>query len=270
MTTPEPTPGTPVLFVHGLWLHATSWQPWLDLFEAEGYAPAAPGWPGFPDAVEEARAHPEALAGVGVQEVTDHYAGIVRGLATKPIVIGHSYGGLVAQKLLGQGDAAAAVAIDAAPVKGVLALPLSTLRSAFPALRNPFSVKGTVALDEDQFRYRFGNAVGEDESRELHGQWHIPAPGRPLWQGAAANFNPKSPLRVDTGNAARGPLLLTAGGEDHVIPPVITRSTYKRYRHSPAVTDIHEFAGKGHSLALDSGWREVADRVLGWLHGHGL
>jgi alpha-beta hydrolase superfamily lysophospholipase len=270
MSTPVPGAGTPVLFVHGLWLHATSWEPWVELFRAEGYAPANPGWPGFPETVEDARAHPEKLAGVGVQEVTDHYAGMARGLATPPIVIGHSFGGLVVQKLLGQGDAAAAVAIDAAAIKGVLALPLSTVHSAFPALRNPFSVRGTVPLDQGQFRYRFGNAVSEEESRDLHERWHIPAPGRPLWQGAFANLNPRSPLKVDTGNAERGPLLLTAGGRDHIIPPVITRSTHKKYRDSAAVTDIHEFPDRGHSLAADSGWRDVADHVLGWLRSHGL
>lgn len=268
MSDPD-APGTPVLFVHGLWLHATSWGPWVERFRAEGYAPANPGWPGFPESVEDARAHPEAIAGVGVAEVSEHYAGIIRGLAEPPVLIGHSFGGLVVQKLLGQGLAAAAVAIDAAAIRGVLVLPPSTLRTAFPALRNPFTVRGTVPLDEEQFRWRFGNAVSEEESADMYERWYIPAPGRPLWQGAFAAVNPRSPLAVDVGNADRGPLLLTAGGEDRVIPPAITRSAHKRYRRSPAVTDIHEFPGKGHSLALDGGWEEVADHVLGWLRSHG-
>ncbi|MCU1657300.1 MAG: hypothetical protein JWO57_1956 [Pseudonocardiales bacterium] len=259
------SPGTPVLFVHGLWLHANSWQPWLDRFNGEGYAASAPGWPGDSPSVELARANPEQVAGVGIDAAVDHYAGIIATLPAKPILVGHSFGGLIVEKLLGRNLGAAAVAIDAAPIKGVLNLPVSALRVASIALRNPANRKRAVSLTPAQFRYGFGNAVSEAESAELYERWTVPSPGRPLFEAAIANFTPKSPAQVDTSNAERGPLLLIAGGADHTVPPAITRSTLKLYRKSPAVTDYREFAGRGHSLTIDSGWAEIADAVLTWL-----
>ena len=214
-----------------------------------------------------------AIHGILVQSPPPRHideAAIIRALDTKPIVIGHSFGGLIAQRLLGEGLAAAAVGIDAAPIKGVVFLPLSALRVASIALRNPGNKKRAVALTAKQFRYGFANAVSAAESADLYERWAIPSPGRPLFEAAAANFSPQSPARVDTDNPSRGPLLLTAGGQDHTVPPAITRSTLKLYRKSPAVTDYREFAGKGHSLALDTGWQEVADFVLGWLEQHSL
>ena len=262
--------GTPVVFVHGLWLHADSWAPWVDRFTGEGYAPVAPGWPGDSATVAETRSHAERVAGHGIDDVVAHYAEVTRGLAAKPIVIGHSFGGLIAQRLLGENLAAAAVGIDAAPIKGVVFLPVSALRVASIALRNPANKKRAVALTSTQFRYGFGNAISAAESAELYERWAIPSPGRPLFEAASANLSPRSPAKVDTGNATRGPLLLTAGGLDHTVPPAITKSTLKLYRKSPAVTDYKEFAAKGHSLALDTGWHEVADFVLGWLEQHSL
>ena len=262
--------GTPVVFVHGLWLHADSWGAWVDRFSAEGYAPVAPGWPGDSATIEETRNHPERVAGHGIDDVVGHYAGIVRALDAKPIVIGHSFGGLIAQRLLGEDLAAAAVGIDAAPIKGVVYLPLSALRVASIALRNPANKKRAVALTEKQFRYGFGNAISAAESTELYKRWAIPSPGRPLFEAASANLSPRSPAKVNTGNTSRGPLLLTAGGQDHTVPAAITKSTLKLYRKSGAVTDYKEFPGKGHSLALDSGWHEVADAVLAWLDQHSL
>ena len=261
---------TPVVFVHGLWLHADSWGAWIDLFRGAGYAPTAPGWPGDSSTIEETRKEPGRVAGHGIDDVVEHYAGIIRGLDAKPIVIGHSFGGLVAQRLLGQDLAAAAVAIDPAPIKGVLALPLSALRVASVALRNPANKKRAVALTAEQFRYGFGNAVSASESNELHERWTIPSPGKPLFEAASANFSPRSPAKVATDNATRGPLLVTAGGRDHTVPTAISKSTVKQYRNSPAVTDYKEFPDRGHSLALDSGWREVADSVLAWLKGQSL
>lgn len=262
--------GTPVVFVHGLWLHADSWAPWIDRFAAEGYAPSAPGWPGDSATVEETRRHPERVARHGIDDVVAHYAGVIRALEAKPIVIGHSFGGLIAQRLLGEDLAAAAVGIDAAPIKGVVFLPLSALRVASIALRNPANKKRAVALTPAQFRYGFGNAVSAAESAELYARWAIPSPGRPLFEAAAANLSPRSAAKVNTGNASRGPLLLTAGGRDHTVPPAITKSTLKLYRRSPAVTDFKEFPAKGHSLALDTGWHEVADFVLTWLEQQSL
>jgi len=260
--------GTPVVFVHGLWLHAESWGAWVELFRAAGYAPVAPGWPGEPSTVEEARQHPDRVAGRGIDDIVEHYAGIIRGLGAKPIVIGHSFGGLIAQRLLGQGLAAAAVAIDAAPVKGVLYLPPSALRVASIALRNPANRRRAVSLTPQQFRYGFGNALSAEESAALFQRWAIPSPAKPLFEAAAANFFPRSPAKVDTRSQTRGPLLLTAGGKDHTVPPAITRSTRKLYRKSPAVTDYTEFADRGHSLTIDGGWREVADSTLKWLEPH--
>ncbi|MCT9932366.1 alpha/beta hydrolase [Planotetraspora sp. A-T 1434] len=256
---------TPVIFIHGLWLHATSWTPWTDLFQEAGYAPSAPGWPGDGATVEESRANPEAIAGHGIDDVVEHYAKIINGLPERPILIGHSFGGMIAQKLLGLDLAAAAVAIDAAQIKGVLPVPLTALRSALPVFRNPANRNRAVSLTEDQFRYAFGNAVSEQESAELYRRWHIPAPGKPLFEAAAANFDPHSPAKVATGNQARGPLLLITGGRDHTVPEAVTLATLKQYRHSAAVTDFHEFPDRAHSLIIDGGWREVADFTLAWL-----
>ncbi|MFF5358479.1 alpha/beta hydrolase [Streptomyces scabiei] len=260
----------PVLFIHGLWLHATSWTPWIELFSDRGYDATAPGWPGDPDTVQEARAHPERLADHGIDDVVEHYAAIIRGLDTRPIVVGHSFGGMIAQKLLGQDLAAAAVAIDAAQIKGVLPLPLSALRATLPVFKNPANRHRAISLTSEQFRYAFGNAVSEEESQQLYERWTVPAPGKPLFEAAAANFNPHSPAKVDTGNTSRGPLLLISGGQDHTVPEAVTRATLKQYRHSEAITEILRFPDRAHSLTIDSGWRDVADTVLAWLDKQSL
>jgi non-heme chloroperoxidase len=258
--------GTPVVFVHGLWLHSSSWQPWMDVFGEAGYEPVAPEWPGTPSgSVAEARATPQAAGGYGITAVADHYARIIGSLDAKPILIGHSFGGLLVQNLLGRGLAAAAVAIDPAPIKGVLALPVSSLRVASVALRNPANRKRAVSLTPEQFRYGFGNALDDKESAELYEKWTIPSPGRPLFEAGLANFNPSSPAKVNTANPNRGPLLLIAGGNDHTVPPAIVKGTHRLYAKSPAVTDYKEFADRGHSLTVDHGWRGIADASLAWL-----
>ena len=261
---------THVVFIHGLWLHASSWGPWTDLFAAAGYAPVAPGWPGDPDTVELARANPESIANHGIDDVTAHYADIIAALPAPPVLIGHSFGGMIAEKLLGQDLGAAAIAIDAAQIKGVLPLPLSSLRSTLPVFKNPANIHHAVSLTAEQFRYSFGNAVPAEESDALYEQWAIPAPGKPLFEAAAANFSLHSPAKVNTGNSGRGPLLLIMGGRDHTVPEAITKSTLKQYRGSDAVTELAEFPDRGHSLTIDSGWRAVADECLSWLAKQGV
>jgi pimeloyl-ACP methyl ester carboxylesterase len=259
----------PVVFIHGLWLHATAWEPWQDLFAEAGYTSSAPGWPGEPSTVDAARANPDAAASHGIDDVTSHYASIIDTLPARPIVIGHSFGGMIAEKLLGMDYAAAAIGIDAAQIKGVLPLPLSALHSTLPVFKNPANVHKAVALTEEQFRYSFGNAVSEEESGQLYERWAIPSPGKPLFEAATANFSLHSPDAVNTKNPDRGPLLLTMGTQDHTVPEVITKSSLKQYRHSIATTDLEEF-DRGHSLTIDSGWREVADACLAWLTKYDL
>jgi len=260
----------PVVFIHGLWLHATSWQPWVDLFEQAGYAAAAPGWPGIADSVEGARANPDDIADKGIDDVVDHYLALFAELPRKPILVGHSFGGMIAEKLLGLDAAEAAVAIDAAQIKGVLPLPLSSLRATLPVFKNPANKHHAVSLTKEQFRYSFGNAVSQEESDQLFERWTIPAPGKPLFEAAAANFSLHSPAKVDTDNQDRGPLLLITGAQDRTVPEVITRSTLRQYRHSNAVTELLEFEDRGHSLVIDSGWEEVATTSLDWLAKQGL
>ena len=256
---------TPVVFIHGLWLHATSWNRWLDLFRDAGYEPIAPGWPGEPDTVRAARENPDLVADTGIDDAVAHFAEIIGALDVKPVIIGHSFGGLLAEKLLGQDLAAAAVAIDPAQVKGVLPLPLAQIRAALPVLGNPANLHKAISLTAKQFRFGFGNELSEEESDDLYEQWSIPAPARPLFQAAAANFVVHSEAKVNTANQMRGPLLLISGKQDHTVPDVTTRSTLKQYRDSTAVTELRQFEGRGHSLTIDSGWREVADATLEWL-----
>ena len=199
---------TPVVFIHGLWLHATSWQPWVELFDDSGYAAIAPRWPHEPPTVEEARADPDAVAGLGIDELTEHYAGIIRALPERPIIIGHSFGGLIAEKLLGEWYGRAAVAIDPAQIKGVLPLPLSQLRATLPVLSNPANRNKAVSLSKKEFRFAFGNALSENESDALYDRWTIPSPARPVFQAAVANFALHSPAKVNTKRSDRGPLLL--------------------------------------------------------------
>lgn len=259
------TPRRPAVFIHGQWLHATSWEPWLDLFRDAGYDPIAPGWPNEPATVEEARKEPDRVANIGIAEITAHFHKIIDSLDASPVIIGHSFGGLITQKLLGQGAGVAGVAIDPAQIKGVLQLPPAQIRAAWPALGNPANLRKAVSLSRKQFRFGFGNVLTQEESDALFDKWAIPSPARTLFQAASANFVPHSQAKVNTDNSTRGPLLLISGTADHTVPDVVTRSTLKQYRRSSAVTDLRQFDGRGHSLTIDSGWKEVADAVLQWL-----
>jgi non-heme chloroperoxidase len=253
---------TPAVFIHGLWLLASSWDPWAGAFEAAGYAPVAPGWPDDPETVAEARKAPEVLAGKGVGQVAEHFAEVIGRLERKPVIVGHSFGGLLAQILAGRGLSAATVAVNPAPFRGVLPLPIAAIRSTFPVLANPANRGRAITLSFDQFRYSWANGVSEEEARRVYERFHIAAPGKPIFQAAVENLNPATELRVDTKTADRGPLLLFTGGVDHAVPPAMSRAAYKKQRRNPGVTEHIELADRGHSLTIDDGWREVCDASL--------
>jgi pimeloyl-ACP methyl ester carboxylesterase len=256
---------TPVVFIHGLWLLPSSWDRWAGVFADAGYAPITPGWPDDPETVEEANAHPEVFANKTVGQVAEHYAEVIEKLDKKPAVIGHSFGGLLAQMVAGMGLSAATVAIDAAPFRGVLPLPISALRAASPVLGNPANRHRAVPLTYDQFRYAFANAVPEEEAHQRYDEFAVPAPGAPLFQAAAANLNPWTEAKVDTENPNRGPLLVVSGERDHTVPRAISDAAFKRQRKNKDATEFVEMAGRGHSLTIDNGWREVADTSLAFV-----
>ena len=256
---------TPVVFVHGLWLLASSWDRWAAVFREAGYATLQPGWPDDPDTYEEAQANPEVFARKTVGQVADHYEEVIQGLDRKPAVIGHSFGGLLAQILAGRGLAAATVAVDPAPFRGVLPLPFSALKASTAVLRNPANRHRAIPLSFEQFRYGFANAITEDEAKELYAQFSVPGAGAPIFQAAAANLNPWTEAKVDAKNPDRGPLLITSGEKDHQVPWAISHASYKRQQHNPGVTEIVEIPGRGHALTIDSGWREVAEISLNFV-----
>jgi len=255
----------PVMFIHGLWLLESSWDRWAAVFEEAGYTAIAPGWPDDPDTVEEAKAHPEVFAGKTIGQVADHYAKLIGKLDKKPAVIGHSFGGLLTQMIAGRGLSAASVAIDPAPFRGVLPLPISALKSSSPVLGNPANRDRAVPLTYEQFRYAFANAVSEEEAKELYETFAVPAPGAPLFQAAAANLNPWTEAKVDTKNPDRGPLLIISGEKDHTVPWAIANASYKKQKRNEGVTEIEEIPNRGHALTIDSGWREVADKALAFV-----
>jgi pimeloyl-ACP methyl ester carboxylesterase len=258
----------PVVFIHGLWVHSSAWEPWIQLYRDAGYEPLAPGWPGDGATVEATRRDPSRVAGYGLADIAEHYTKIVADLPQRPVVVGHSFGGLIAQQLLASGHASHAVAIDPGPPKGVTKVPLNQIRAALPVLRKKSNRENAVTLTERQFRFSFANAVSKDEARELYRRWTIPGPGKPLFEATSAKKDPHSPAAVDTATSDRGPLLITGGGKDHQVPEVVTRLAYQLYTNSRAVTDYHVFPDRGHSLVFDSGWREVADLTLSWLARH--
>jgi non-heme chloroperoxidase len=252
----------PVVFIHGLWLLPGSWARWAEVFEGAGLTALMPGWPDDPESVEEANADPGVFAHKSVGQVADHFDNLIGRLERRPAVIGHSFGGLLAQILAGRGLSAVTVAVDPAPFRGVLPLPISALRASKPVLGNPANVGRAVPLTYEQFRYAFANAVDEDEAKALYEQFAVPAPGKPLFQAATANLNPWTEARVDSKNPERGPLLIISGEKDHTVPWSIANASFKKQRRNEGVTEIIEITGRGHSLTIDNGWREVADTAL--------
>jgi len=253
---------TPVVFIHGLWLLPSSWDNWVAYFEEAGFEGVTPDWPDDPETVEAARANPDVFAKKTLGQVADHTAAVIGRLNKKPAVMGHSTGGLLAQLIADRGLSAATVGIDAGPFRGVLPLPISSLRSSLPVLKNPLNRGRAVTLTFDQFKYGWANALGEEETKRLYESYHVAAPGVALMQMANANLNPFSEAKLDIRNPGRGPLLIIQGEKDHTVAPAIGNAAYKRQRHNKAVTEIQRIPNRGHSLTIDSGWREVAQAAL--------
>jgi non-heme chloroperoxidase len=257
---------TPVVFVHGLWLLASAWQGFRDTFEAAGYTSLAPGWPDDPATVEEAFAHPEVFARKMVQQVTDHYLVAISKLEKKPAVIGHSFGGLIAQKIADNGASAVTVAIDNAPFKGVLPLPAESLRSAAPVIGRLGNRTKAIALTYDQFKFGWANNLDDEEARSLYERYHVPASGAPLFQAATANFNPfGGETALDVRNPDRGPLLIIAGTKDNTAPIAFTHGSYKLQKKNESITEYVEIEDRGHSLVIDHGWPDVAAAALAFV-----
>jgi pimeloyl-ACP methyl ester carboxylesterase len=253
----------PIVLIHGLWMTPASWEGWQRRFEERGHRVLAPAWPRMDKPLDQLRAHPEQLAGLGIAEILDHYEAIIRGLDTPPIVIGHSFGGLFAQLLLARGLGVAGVGLDAATPKGITTLPLSTIRASSPLLANPLNKGKAKNLTPKQFRYAFTNTLSEPESLTFYERYAAPGIGEVLFEGAMANFNPKASTKIEWA-AERAPLLLIAGEHDHVIPPKATRAIYKHQSRSPSITAYQEFAGRPHGLGFSPGWEEIADYALEW------
>ncbi len=255
----------PIVFVHGLWLLPSSWDRWVTVFEEAGYTALTPGWPDDPGTVAEANANPEVFGHKSVGQVADHFDEIIRGLQKKPAIIGHSFGGLLVQILSGRGLSSATVAIDPAPFRGVLPLPFSALKSAWPVLGNPANRNRAIPLTFEQFRFGFANAVSEEEAKELYDTFAVPASGMPLFQAATANINPWTEAKVDIENPDRGPLLIISGEKDNTAPWAIANASFREQQQNVGVTEIIEIANRGHGLTIDSGWREVADTSLAFI-----
>ena len=253
---------TPVVFIHGLWVLPSSWANWVDFFEQAGYAALTPDWPDDPATVEEARANPEVLAKKTLKQIADHTTEIIKALDKKPVLVGHSTGGLLAQMLAGQGLAAVTVAIDPGVFRGVLPLPLSVLKSAGPFLADPRTRGRAITLSYDQFRYGWTNAVDADEAKRLYDTYHVAGSGIALSQMGNANLNPWTESKVDTMNPDRGPLLILDGEKDHTVPWAIANASYKRQKRNPGITEIKMMPNRGHSLTIDHGWQEVAQTAL--------
>lgn len=257
-----------VVLIHGLWMTPRSWEQWIDRYTAQGHRVLAPAWPGLEDGVEAVRRDPSALAGLGVEEILAHYERVIGLLERPPILIGHSFGGAFVQLLLDRGLGSAGVAVHPAPLKGILQLPFSTIRSAWPVLGSPANRRRPVALTPAQFRYAFTNTLTEEESSAVYERHHVPAASRVLFQGALANFNPKAATRVDWANSDRAPLLLIAGDADHTVPASVVRANLRKYRNSGAITEYQEFPGRSHYTLGQPGWEQVADLALDWATAH--
>jgi pimeloyl-ACP methyl ester carboxylesterase len=266
--TSDQTTAETIVLIHGLWMTARSWEHWVERYEDRGCKVIARSWPGMDGDIDELRRDPSGIEHLGIEEIVDYYAEIIGELDRPPIIMGHSFGGAFTQILLDRGLGAAGVAIDSGPVKGLLALPASTLKTGFPVLKNPSNNHRAVPLTAEEFHYAFTNTLTDEESAAVYERYAVPGPGRVLFQGAFANFNPHSPVAVDFKNSNRAPLLFIAGGDDHVAPASLNESNLKHYRKSDAVTELKEFPGRSHYTLGQEGWEEVADYALDWAVSH--
>jgi non-heme chloroperoxidase len=256
------TGDTPVVLIHGLWVLPSSWANWADFFKQAGYAPLTPDWPDDPATVGAARANPNVLAKKTLKQIAEHTTEVINALDKKPVVMGHSTGGLLAQMLAGRGLSVATVAIDPGVFRGVLPLPVSVLRGVGPFLINPLNRRRAITLTLKQFKYGWANALDEDEARELYDTFHVAGSGIALAQMGNANLNPWTQAKVNIKNPDRGPLLIIEGEKDHTVPWAIAHAAYKRQRRNPGVTEIVKIPNRGHALTIDHGWREVAQAAL--------
>lgn len=257
-----------IVLIHGLWVTAKSWENWVPRYTAAGYRVIAKSWPGMDTDIEELRRNPERVASIGIDEVVRHYEKIIEEIDEPPIIMGHSFGGLIAQILLDRGYGAVGVAIAPAPVKGIIFLPFSTLRVTFPALRNPANNHRAVPLTPEQFHYAFTNNLSAEESLRVYETYAVPGPEHVLFQAAFANFRPNATTTVDFANRNRAPLLLVAGENDHVSPPAVVQANYKLYLNSGTLADYKEFPGRTHFVLGQQGWEEVADFAINWAEAH--
>jgi pimeloyl-ACP methyl ester carboxylesterase len=268
MNSEQPTGPDTIVLIHGLWMTPLSWEHWVERYRDREYRVLTPAWPGLDVGIDQIRADSSAIDNLGIEEILDSYDTVIRQLENPPIIMGHSFGGAFTEILLDRGLGAAGVAIDAAAVRGITKLPFSTLKSGFPVLKSPANKHRAVALTFEEFHYSFTNTMSDEDARAAFERYAAPGPGRVLWEGAFANFNPRTPLKLDFKNADRAPLLLIAGGSDHVVPAIVDKATAKRFERSEAMTEYKEFPGRSHFTIGEAGWEEVADFALDWAVEH--
>ena len=265
----SPTEGDriPLLLIHGAWLSARSWERFLDYFDKRGFAVSAPEWPRKHGDVEELREHADELAGLGLTEIVDHYEGLIAGLDQAPVLIGHSFGGLIVELLLDRGLGRAGVALSPAPPKGILVLPFSSLKAASPALAHPSKRHGIVTLTQEEFTYGFVNTFSPEDAAAAYERYAVPETGRIFYEAGFANFALHPPTDVHFKNAERAPLLIVGADKDHTVPASVSRAQHKKYERSPAQTDYLEFEGRPHLFMVGEGSDEVAASIDSWLDG---
>lgn len=253
-----------ILLIHGLWVTPLSWEKFKGYFESRGNNVIAPPWPGINKNVAAMRRDPSGLNGIGIEEVVAHYTGIIRGLPEPPIIMGHSYGGLITQLLIDKGLGAAGVAIDSVPPKGILVLPLSTYLALTPALLQPGTFKKTFIFTFNKWWEVFANTLSKAEARVEFEREVIPASGRSIFQAALSNVTPNSLATINFKNSSRAPLLFIGGERDVIMPAALNRKNFMKYRASSAVTEYKEFPGRSHYIIAEKGWEEVAQYALDW------